>query len=704
MDAKVHYSVLGTVRAMRGERQLAVGPPKRLALLSLLVLRAPGPVSLRDAVDVLWDHEPPASAVNIVHRNIGALRKLLEPGLSSRALAEHLSRSADGYRLLLDASTSDLLHFRDLRARAQLAVKNGDAAEAALHFTDALRLWRSPVVADGTQVAQHPVFTSVGHEFVATAKEAADVVLTAAPASTEEVLTALRRAVEGHPFDEALHSHIIAALATTGRQAEALDQFERIRRTLADDLGVEPGAGLRSVQQRYLRRNRAHNATTGPQSAPAFFGPVHLPDNSVPFVGRTEELNRCRRFLPSAASSNSTATIVALCGMAGVGKTTLAVHWARESTEHFPDGQIYVDLQGHHPTRAPLGTAHAMRAVLDALGSRPSGEDRDDAALGLTYRSALARRRLLLVLDDVRDCEQVRPLLPAAAGSLVVLTSRRRLEGLAVTHHARLVTLAPMALDEGVELLERRIGSERVRAEQAFAEQIVELCGGLPLTLALAGTRALMRSRFSLASLAAELREGLVALSSRDARTDASTAFRRSYDALSAGAARMLRLLALHPSHEFTLRAAASLAGSDLRTARENLAELADHHLLEEVAPERYTRYELLRSFAADLSAAEDSNDVRSTACARMLEHYLYSANAATALLTPHRRTVILPPPRPGVRPQEFGGRADAADWLVAERFVLPALDRSLSHHPQGETFRQQLKAMLTMPIRPDPR
>lgn len=328
-------------------------PPKRLALLSPLVLRAPCPVSLRDAVDVLWDDEPPVSAVNIVHRNISALRKLLEPGLSNRAPVERLSRSADGYRLLLDTSTSDLLRFRELRTRAQLAVKDGDAAEAALHFTDALRLWRSPVVADGTYVSQHPAFTSVGGEFVAAAKEAADVVLTAAPASTEEVLTALRRAVERHPFDEALHAHIITALATTGRQAEALEQFERIRRTLADELGVEPGAALRSVQQRFLRKRR-QNSMPMRQAGPVALGPVHLPHNSVPFVGRAEVLNRCRQLLPTAAPGSSAATtVVAVGGMAGVGKTTLAVHWARQSTEHFPDGQIHVDLQGYHPTRAP---------------------------------------------------------------------------------------------------------------------------------------------------------------------------------------------------------------------------------------------------------------------------------------------------------------------------------------------------------------
>lgn len=699
MDGTVRYSILGTVRATRGDTELDLGPPKRLALLSLLLLRAPGPVSLDDAVDVLWDAEPPASAVNVVHRHIGALRRLLEPGLRSRTNAEHLSRAADGYRLLVDTSTSDLLRFRDLRAQAHLALKDGDRAQAAQDFVEALRLWRSPVVADGTSVARHPVFTSVGHDFVATVKEATDAVLASAPALTEEVLAALRGAVDRHPFDEALHSRIIAALAAGGRRAEALQQFDTIRRTLADELGVEPGPGLRAARQDLLRCPLAP-VTDRPTVRTAADRTPHLPPDCSSYTDRHETLLRYRELLPPGG--DSPAATVALCGMAGVGKSTLAVHWAHRAAEHFPDGRIHVDLQGYHASRTPLGTAEAMNAVLDTLGVPRNGST-DPAGLDVAYRGALAGRRLLIVLDDARDSEQVRPLLPTAPGSLAIVTSRRRLEGLTVTHNARMITLNPMTRQESLHLLERRLGPDRVRAERGSAEEIVERCGGLPLALAVTGARASSRPRFPLASLAAELRDSLLpALSSQDVRTDTRSVFHRSYVSLSAGAARLFRLLGLHPSRDITPRAAASLAGADLRTTLEHLAELADHHLLGQLVPGRYICHDLLRAYAAELCSVLDAAGVQAQARARMFEHYLYSAEAATALLAPHRSEVILPPPRPGVRPHEFDGSAEAAEWIIAERFLLPALAQDVRHHPHGETLRQKLTATLEISLRPD--
>ncbi|GAA5021343.1 AfsR/SARP family transcriptional regulator [Streptomyces siamensis] len=697
MDATVRYSILGTVRALRGDTEVDFGPPKRLALLSLLLLRAPGPVSLSDAVDVLWDDEPPASAVNVVHRHIGALRKILEPGLQSRTDAAHLSRAADGYRLQVDPTTSDLLRFRDLRTQAQVALKDGDAVRAAQILAEALALWRSPVVAEGTSVARHPVFTSVGHEYVATVKEAADVVLTSAPTLTEDVLAALRRAVERHPFDEALHARIISVLAATGRRAEALGQFEAVRRSLADELGVEPGPGLRAARQ-HLEHRRFPGDTDRPTApADAVGAPAHLPPASVPFAGRQEALKQCLELLPRESENESAASTVVLCGMAGVGKTTLSLHWAHTAADRFPDGQVHVDLQGYHSSQPPLDPAQVMRTVLDALGVGLSGAVPDDTALDSVYRRALAGRRLLIVLDDARDCEQVRPLLPTTPGCLVIVTSRRRLEGLAVTHDAHILTLEPMTVPEGLQLLERRLGPERIKAEHGSAEEIVELCGGLPLALAVAATRALSRPGFSLASLAAQLQGSLVALSSQDASTDVRSAFRRSYEGLTARAATLLRLLSLHPSRDVTLNAAASLAGTDLRTTMEGMAELVDHHLLVETAPERYTCHDLLRAWATELSSTLDGTGVRSQARARMFEHYLYSADAANAFLAPERRTVILPPPRPGVRPETFYGRADAAEWITAERNLLPALVQETGHSHQRETLRQQLTCPLGM-------
>ncbi|MFI5998403.1 AfsR/SARP family transcriptional regulator [Streptomyces sp. NPDC051362] len=700
MDQIARYSILGTVRTMRGDAELDLGPPKRLALLALLLLRAPGPVSLSDAVDVLWDDEPPASAVNVIHRHIGALRKILEPGLDSRTNAEHLARAADGYRLLVDRSTSDLLHFRDLRTQAQLAVKAGDPTQAAQVYIEALQLWRSPVVAEGTSVARHPVFTSVGHEFVATVKEASDVVLTSVPALTEEVLAALRSAVDRHPFDEALHSRVIDALAATGRQAEALQQFESVRRALAEELGVEPGPGLRAAQQHILRPKRPRTADKPTQHRDTSSGPTRLPADFALFAGRQEELNPCRELASSDGDGQSSSKTVVLSGMAGVGKTTLAVRWAHMASSCFPDGQVYVDLQGYHSSRSPLDTAQAMSAVLDALDVAQK-DTTDSAAIASAYRRALTGRRLLIVLDDARDCEQVRPLLPATPGCLTIVASRRRLEGLTVTHNAHIITVNPMTRQEGLKLLERRLGSERIKAEHSAAAEIVELCGGLPLALAVASARILSRTNLSLASISAQLRDSLVVLSSQDARTDARSVFRRSYETLSDGAATLFRLLSLHPSRDTTLRAAASLAGADLRTTLENLDELADHHLLVELVAGRYTCHDLLRAYAAELSSVKETASDHYQARARMFEHYLYSAEAATALLS-QRSTVILPPPRPGVHPQEFDGPSDAAEWIIAERYLLPALVKDVRHYPQSETIRRQLTTSLEISLRPN--
>ncbi|MFD8613065.1 BTAD domain-containing putative transcriptional regulator [Streptomyces sp. NPDC059631] len=710
MDAAVRYSILGTVRAVRGEAELTVGPPKRLALLSLLLLRAPGPLTLSEAVDVLWEDDPPPSAVNVVHRHIGALRRVLEPGLSSRAEATHLVRAADGYRLLVDASTSDLLRFRELRAQARLAVRAKDPVRAARCLVEALRLWRGPVVAAGTPVSGHPAFVSVGHEFVAAAKEAADVVLTSAPEGAEEVLAVLRTAVDCHPFDEALHSRIIAALAATGRQADALRHFETVRTVLAEELGVEPGPGLRAAQQHLLQHGGGGgddvSAGPAPVSREQCAGAAHLPADSTVFTGRQAEFAQLEQLLGPVGAGRPPGTTAVLCGMPGIGKTTLAVHFAHRSADRFPDGRIHVDLQGHHPTREPLDTQQAMRSVLDALGV-PHDRHTSDGALAARYRAALAGRRLLLILDDARDCEHVRPLLPTAPAGLAVVTSRRRLEGLAVTHNARVVPLPPMSRAESLRLLDRRLGTHRTRAEPGAAQRIADLCAGHPLALTLAAARAQTNPHFPLTALAAHLtaQAGTLApYTGPDPHTDLRHALDRTYQALSPGAAVLFRRLSLHPAPDITVHTAASLTAADPRTAHRHLTELADHSLLTETTPGHYAAHPLPVTYAAELARAHDTSAERSEAHTRMWQHYLHTVEAAVALLAPRHGSVALPPLLPGVRPQRFPGRPEAAAWLAAERAVLLALVRDTDRGPRDESLRKQLtEALEVSPHSPGP-
>ncbi|MFF0970555.1 BTAD domain-containing putative transcriptional regulator [Streptomyces sp. NPDC003703] len=707
MDAAVRYSILGTVRAVRGEAELTVGPPKRLALLSLLLLRAPGPLTLSEAVDVLWEDDPPPSAVNVVHRHIGALRRVLEPGLSSRAQAAHLVRAADGYRLLVDASTSDLLRFRELRAQARLAVRAGEPVRAARCLVEALRLWRGPVVAAGTPVSGHPAFVSVGHEFVAAAKEAADVVLTSAPEGAEEVLAVLRTAVDCHPFDEALHSRIIAALAATGRQAEALRHFETVRTVLAEELGVEPGPGLRAAQQHLLQHGGGDgdDATAGPAPAPReqCAAVAHLPADSAVFTGRQAELAQLEQLLGPASADRPSGTTAVLCGMPGIGKTTLAVHFAHRSADRFPGGRIHVDLQGHHPTREPLDTQQAMRSALDALGVPHEGHT-SDGALTALYRAALAERRLLLVLDDARDCEQVRPLLPTTAAGLAVVTSRRRLEGLAVTHNARVVPLPPLSRAESLRLLDRRLGTHRTRAEPGAAQRIADLCAGHPLALTLTAARAQTNPHFPLTALTAHLaaQAGTLApYTGPDPHTDLRHALGRTYQALSPGAAVLFRRLSLHPAPDITVHTTASLTAADPRTAHRHLTELADHSLLTETTPGHYAAHPLPVTHAAELARAHDTSAERSEAHIRMWQHYLHTVEAAVALLAPRHGTASLPPPLPGVRPQRFAGHTEAAAWLATERTMLLALVRDADRGPRDESLRKQLTEALEVSVHP---
>ncbi|WP_329136871.1 tetratricopeptide repeat protein [Streptomyces sp. NBC_01476] len=708
MLTALRYTVLGPVRVWRDHRELALGPPKQQALLALLAVRAPGPVTVHEAVDLLWDDDPPDSAVNVVHRHIGGLRRLLEPGLPPRAEGSHVLRTGSGYRLVADSGSLDLARFRELRGEGRRAIAAGEAARGAALLVEALRLWRGPVTVGGIpHLRDHPVFVAVENEYAATVREAADATPWEVSALAEDVLDALRRAAAGrHRLDEGLQARIVTGLGATGRQAEALRLYDTVRADLSEELGVDPSPELRAAHQQVLRQGAAPPAPAAapgpPETGKLTVRPAQLPADISSFVGRADELAHSQALLaPDDQGAHAPVVIGAISGMAGVGKTTLAVHWARTIADRFPDGQLYINLRGFHPGLPPLSSPDAMRDVIDALGVRPSQVPERPDALAALYRSLFAGRRFLILLDNARDSEQVRPLLPAAAGCLAIITSRHRLDGLVVADNARFIPLGLLTRAEGVELLVRRLGADRVAAEPAAAEAIVDLCGRLPLALAIAGARAVLHPTFSLAAIAAELREsqgGLDAFATHDTRTDARSIFSWSFQALSPAAARLFRLLSLHDAPDIAAPAAASVAGVPLREARRLLAELVEHHLLTEYGPGRFSCHELLRAYAAEQCEGQDDEETRAATRRRMVEHYLHSAHTADALIAPYRERVPLPELPDGVYPQAFDGQIEAADWFQRERQVLLAMvEQAARHSAAGDGSCWKLAATLEL-------
>jgi tetratricopeptide (TPR) repeat protein len=414
-------------------------------------------------------------------------------------------------------------------------------------------------------------------------------------------------------------------------------------------------------------------AAAGP--APAAVVPRQLPAGVAHFAGRTAQLAELRAWMRSAGSSDEAVRVLVIGGTAGAGKTALAVHWAHQSAADFPDGQLYVNLRGFDPSGTPVAAADALRWFLGAFGvTEEQIPDSVDAQAAL-YRSVLAGKRVLVILDNARDAAQVRPLLPGSPSCLVLVTSRARLPGLAATEGARLLPLDVLTGTEAQELLAGRLG-ERASAEADAATQLTESCSRLPLALSIVAARAAARPLMPLAELSRELADAqgrLDALDAGDPVASIRAVFSWSCQQLSEPAARLFRLLGLHGGPDVTIPAAASLAAVPPAGAAAAVAELADAHLIAEHAPGRYAFHDLLRAYAADLARTTDPEDLRDEAVHRVLDHYLHTACAGTRLLNPLRPLLPVDPPRAGVSPEILTCSADAQAWFAAERQVLLA-------------------------------
>jgi DNA-binding SARP family transcriptional activator len=668
MQGELRFAVLGPVRAWRDKTELALGQPQQRAVLAALLVREGAQVTLEELIDGVWGDAAPATAAPVIRSYVYQLRQVLGRDGPSRI------RSAGGGYSLEPGPQLDLARFARLAAQARQARGNGDPAGAAACLAEGLGLWAGTALAGipGPYAAAQRTRLSELRLTVQEERLACAVDL----GSYHQAAAELSALVAGHPLRERLRELQMHALYGAGRQAEALEAFRQASRLLRDELGIDPGPGLRTMHQRILSNDPAllqpaPSPSSPPVATPAAL-PAQLPADIAHFTGRDAQLSALTAL---AADADSAVVITAIGGTAGIGKTALAVHWAHRQAALFPDGQLYVNLRGFDPAAIPLTPETAIRGFLDALGVQPERIPASPDAQAALYRSLLAGRRMLVVLDNARDPAQVRPLLPGSPGCLVLVTSRSQLTGLAARDGARSLTLDLLTPREARDLLARRLGAGRTAEEPEAVEELIGLCARLPLALNITAARAAARPAFPLTVFAAQLRQArdrLTLLDTGDVTADVRAVFSWSYRALSPAAARTFRLLGIHPGPDATAPATASLTAVSRDQAAAALDELASAHLLTEHSPGRYDFHDLLRAYAADQARTHDTATEQHQALHRVLDHYLHTAYAADRLLHPARTDMItLAPPRPGAAPEELADHQQAWQWLTAEHPVL---------------------------------
>ena len=681
--AGLWLSVLGPLQAWRDGGPLYLGPPARRAVLALLLMD-PGVLVRRDTiVDVLWGDSPPRTAVGLVQAHVSRIRRLLSSQAGFGGSEGAIEWAGGTYRLSLSAPELDLLVFRDLAARAAVARAAGNDVAAVECYERAVGLWRADPLADVDVLRGHPGITALKQELAGVLLRYAEVAC--ALGLPGRVLPRLQALADAEPLNEPVRARLMIALAGSGQQAAAIRVYEEVRARLDRELGLYPGDELDEAYARVLRpdagdvragRREPVSARPPVPVVTADVVPRQLPAALRFFTGRGSELVTLSALLQEGPGRGNGVMVAALTGMAGIGKTALAVHWAHQVAGHFPDGQLFVNLRGSDPSGLPVVPADAVRGFLAALGVPPARVPADADGQAALYRGLLAGRRVLVVLDNALDAEQVRPLLPPAPGCLVLVTSRNRLAGLAA-EDARLTMLGVLAGSESRDLLALGLGGRRAAAEPAATGELVALCGGLPLALCDAAARATARPAVPLAVLAAEMRDArkrLDVLETGEPATSVRGLFSWSRAKLGERASRMFRLLGVHPGPDITGPAAASLAGLPPEQACLALAELCDEHLLTEHAPGRYACHDLLRCYAVEEAMARESEAGRRAAVRRMLDHYLHAASVASGFLGPWGTGDMRGRLRPGVVLEEIGEPAQAAEWFEKEQHVLLAV------------------------------
>ncbi|MFE3827239.1 BTAD domain-containing putative transcriptional regulator [Streptomyces sp. NPDC059092] len=657
----LRFSVLGPVRAWRGGEALPPGSPQQRALLASLLLREGRTATAAELIDGLWGDEPPSQALAAVRTYASRLRKVLAPGV--------LVSESGGYALRTDPDALDLNVAQELAAHADKARAAGDRGQARSLISKSLNLWDGETLASVPGPYAETQRTRLEEWRLQLTEDLLDLDLEVG-AHTEAVseLTAL---TAEHPLRERLRELLMVALYRSGRQAEALAVYADTRRLLADELGVDPRPELSELQRRILQADAdLARPPEEPEPVHSVPRPAQLPATVPDFTGRDAFVRELGNRL--ATAEGSVMAVSALAGIGGVGKTTLAVHVAHAARAHFPDGQLYVDLQGAG-TRTAEPEA-VLGSFLRALGTADAEIPDSLAERSALYRSALDGRRVLVLLDNARDSAQIRPLLPGTTGCAALITSRARLVDLAGAH---LVDLDVMSPEEALQLFTRIVGPERVAAEREAALDVVAACGFLPLAIRIAASRLASRRTWTVSVLAAKLadeRRRLDELQAGDLAVAAT--FELGYGALDHAQARAFRLLGLADGPDISLAGAAALLDLDQREAEDLLESLVDTSLLESAAPGRYRYHDLVRLYArACAERDEQGPSERRCALSRLLDFYLTTSARVYALERPGDRLVdhLEPTSYAGL---SFTDRHDAQDWLYAEANCLLACVR----------------------------
>ncbi|MFG2501540.1 BTAD domain-containing putative transcriptional regulator [Streptomyces sp. NPDC048441] len=663
-ELRPHFSVLGPVRAWNGAEQLSMGSPQQRALLAALLLRDGRTATAHELIDALWGEEPPSQALAAVRTYASRLRKVLPAGV--------LVSESGGYSIAVADGALDLALAEELWTEAEKARGVSDLCQARSLVNKALSLWDGEPLANVPGPYAETERTRLEEWRLQLLESRLDMDLeVGCHAEAVSELTALTAA---HPLRERLRELLMLALYRSGRQAEALAVYADTRRLLADELGVDPRPGLKELQRRILQADPAlaEPSAAAPEPAAAVVRPAQLPATVPDFTGRASFVSELSEIL--SAAEGRVMAVSALAGIGGVGKTTLAVHVAHVARSYFPDGQLYVDLQGAGARSAEPETV--LGAFLRALGTSDSAIPDSLEERAALYRSTLDGRRVLVVLDNARDAAQVRPLLPGMEGCAALVTSRIRMVDLAGAH---LVDLDVMSPEEALLLFTRIVGEERVQSERKAALDVVAACGFLPLAIRIAASRLAARRTWTVSTLAAKLadeRRRLDELQAGDLAVKAT--FELGYGQLEPAQARAFRLLGLADGPDLSLAAAAAVLDLPAEETEDLLEALVDTSLVESAAPGRYRYHDLVRLYARACAERDELPPSGRAAMSRLLDFYLASAARVYAIERPGDRTVdhLESTEHAG---QEFSDDSKALDWLHSEAAcILACVQQSL--------------------------